>query len=325
MVAEAAGVSKMTASRVLRNEGGFSPQTRDRVLAEVERLGYLPNRIAAVFSGDQKSTFIGVSIPDLGNEVFTHVLEGIDRKLSAFGHQTVLGMTQRVAGEEEKWIGTVLSWQPAGLILTGVSHAPRVQQMLEAADLPVVEIWELSATPFDMCVGLDHEASGRAMGRYLVSKGYKHFGYVGTHHDAANAAAARLSGFGEAVKAGEGRLKKQLLLNDVPGFYTGYYGVEQLLSSAPETEVVFFQNDNMAMGAIQFCQAKGISVPGDLGIAGWGELPIASVLPYRLTTVRVNHLRIGQAAAEKLLLRISGDSVDPVTDVGFQLIEGETV
>ncbi len=324
-VAEAAGVSKMTASRVLRNEGGFSEQTRERVLAEVARLGYLPNRLANIFSGDQKSTFIGVSIPDLGNEVFTHVLEGIDRKLCSFGHQTVLGMTQRVSDEEEKWIETVLAWQPAGLILTGRAHTTRSLQLLENSGIPVVEIWDLNSSPFDMCVGLNHFDSGYQMGRYLLTKGYTRFGYVGTYHDAANAAAARLNGFDSAIADGSGFLKKQLLLKDVPGFYTGYYGIEQLLSGAPETEVVFFQNDNMAVGAIHLCEAQNISVPKDIGIAGWGALPIASVLPYGLTTMEVNHLRIGQIASEKLLMRINNESVSAVTDVGFRLIEGETV
>ncbi len=288
-------------------------------------MGYLPNRLATVFSGDKKSTFIGVSIPDLGNEVFTQVLEGIDRKLCAFGHQTVLGMTQRAQAEEEKWIETVLSWQPAGLILTGRAHTSRSHQMLEGAGVPLVEIWDLNSSPIDMCVGLNHFDSGYEMGRYLVSKGYSRFGYVGTSHDTANAATARLTGFGRAVSDGGGLLEKKLYLNDVPGFYTGYYGVEQLLSAASDTEVVFFQNDNMAVGAAQFCHAQNISIPGDIGIAGWGDLPISSVLPYRLTSMQVNHLRIGQLAAEKLLSRIQGEDVEPVTDVGFKLIEGDTV
>ena len=74
-VARAAGVSKMTASRVLRGEGGYSENTRLKVMEKVDALGYLPNRLATVFAGDKSSTFIGVSIPDLGNEVFAQVLE----------------------------------------------------------------------------------------------------------------------------------------------------------------------------------------------------------------------------------------------------------
>ncbi|MEM7524442.1 MAG: LacI family DNA-binding transcriptional regulator, partial [Pseudomonadota bacterium] len=157
----------MTASRVLREGGGYSEETRTRVLAQVERLGYLPNRLATVFAGDRRSTFVGVSIPELGNEIFAQVLEGIDRRLRAFGHQSVLGMTGHAPDEEdeESWIETVLSWQPAGLIVTGPMHSQKAAQMLRSAGVPIVEIWTFNAEPLDMNVGLDHFASGLEVGR----------------------------------------------------------------------------------------------------------------------------------------------------------------
>lgn len=110
----------MTASRVAHGEGGYSENTRIKVMQQVDLLGCLPNRLATVFAGDQSSTFIGVSIPDLGNEVFAQVLEGIDRELGTFGYQSGPGLTQHTQKEEENWIRTVLSWQPAGLILTSL-------------------------------------------------------------------------------------------------------------------------------------------------------------------------------------------------------------
>lgn len=324
-VARAAGVSKMTASRVLRDEGGFSESTRVKVMAEVDRLGYLPNRLATVFAGDQKSTFVGVSIPELGNEIFTQVLEGIDRKLGAFGHQTVLGMTEHALEQEEKWLETVLSWQPAGLIITGRSHSAKAIQMLKSASIPVVEIYDFNSSPLDMCVGLNHFDSGYSMGRYLAGLGYQKFGYVGTSHDTANAASARLSGYAKVIEDFEGSLEKQLLLKDVPGFYTGYYGTEQLLAAHDDIEVIYYQNDNMAIGGMHYCQRKGLSVPADIGIAGWGDLPIASIQPVRLTSTTVPHLRIGQLAAEMILAHINGDPLKRAQDVGFSLIPGATV
>jgi LacI family gluconate utilization system Gnt-I transcriptional repressor len=324
-VARAAGVSKMTASRVLRGEGGYSEKTRVKVMSEVDALGYLPNRLATVFAGDKTSTFVGVSIPDLGNEVFSQVLEGIDRKLGSFGHQTVLGLTQHTHEEEEKWIETVLSWQPAGLILTGRSHSQKALQMLRAAGIPVVELWDLNSSPVDMCVGIDHYDSGFDMGRFLVGQGYRRFGYVGTSHDTANAASDRLDGFAKAIADSGGQLARQLCLHDVAGYYPGYYGTEQLLSAQPDVECVFYQNDSMAFGGMQFCSSRGLEVPNDIGIAGWGDLPVASVLRQRMTSVHVPHLKIGQIAAEMLLSRLSGEPGKDVIDVGFRLIPGATV
>ncbi len=324
-VAKAAGVSKMTASRVLREDGGYSENTRAKVMEQVDRLGYLPNRLATVFAGDKSSTFVGVSIPDLGNEVFSQVLEGIDRKLGAFGHQTVLGLTQHTQKEEEDWIRTVLSWQPAGLILTGRRHSPRSMEMLRNAGVPIVELWDLNSSPLDMSVGINHYDSGFDMGRYLVNCGYRRVGYVGTSHDTANAATSRLSGFTNAVENGGGVVQKQLCLHDTATYYSGYYGTEQLLASAANTEAIFYQNDAMAFGGMQYCLAKGLSIPKDIGIAGWGDLPVAAVLKMRLTSMHVPHLKIGKAAAEMMMARLSGEPMEACLDVGFKLIPGSTV
>lgn len=324
-VAQAAGVSKMTASRVLRGEGGYSEKTRVKVMEQIDVLGYLPNRLATVFAGDQSSTFIGVSIPDLGNEVFAQVLEGIDRKLGTFGYQSVLGLTQHTLQEEESWIKTVLSWQPAGLVLTGRYHSQRSIEMLRNSGIPIVEVWDLNSSPLDMSVGINHFDSGFDMGRYLTSLGYKNFGYVGTSHDTANAATERLNGFCKAVEGAGGAVSKQLCLHDTATYYPGFYGTEQLLVSAPDTECVYYQNDAMAFGGLQFCNGKGLNVPGDIGIAGWGDLPIASVMSKRLTSCHVSHLKLGQTAAEMMMARLSGEDVSNCTDIGFRLIPGSTV
>jgi LacI family gluconate utilization system Gnt-I transcriptional repressor len=324
-VAREAGVSKMTASRVLRGDGGYSEETRARVLEKIDQLGYLPNRLATVFGGSGATTFVGVAIPDLGNEVFAQVLDGIDRKLSAVGHQTVLGLTQHTLEEEENWIRTVLSWRPAGLILTGRSHSPRAVEMLRCAGVPVVEIWDLNTSPLDMSVGINHFDSGYEMGRYLIERGYRALGYVGTKHNVANAAMARLEGFAKAVEDGGGAVRREFCLHDSATYYPGFYGTEHLLASGTAVDCVFYQNDAMAFGGLQYCARRGLRVPEDIGIAGWGDLPIASVLPKRLTSIHVSHLRLGQAAAEALIGALSGEPVRAAQDLGFKLIPGQTV
>ncbi len=323
-VAKAAGVSKMTASRVLRNQGGFSDSTRDRVMAEVERLGYLPNRMATAFAAGESSPFVGVSIPDLRNEAFSQILEGIDHKLGTFGHQTVLGLTRNLPEEEEKWIEKILSWQPAGMILTGRVHSPKAISMLKHAAIPVVEMWDLNSSPMDMCVGLNHFDCGYHVGRFLIEKGYRRLGYVGTDHGVANAAQSRLEGFQKAVADGGGDVRHHLCLNDIPGFYPGYYGTEQLLNAQRGIEAIFFQNDNMAVGGYEFCESHALQIPQDIGIVGWGDLPVLSVFRKKMTTVKVRHVRLGQLAAEKLLSTLHGSAVQPVSDIGYLTVPGAT-
>jgi len=172
---------------------------------------------------------------------------------------------------------------------------------------------------------MNHFDCGYAMGRYLAGCGYGKFGYVGTSHDTANAASARLAGFAKAVADASDTLEKQLLRKDVPSFYTGFYGTEQLLAAYEDVDVVFYQNDNMAVGGVEYCKRKGLSVPRNIGIAGWGDLPIATIQPYRLTSVAVPHLKIGQLAAEMVLAQINDQPMRPTHDMGFRLIPGTTV
>ncbi|MEP2027280.1 MAG: LacI family DNA-binding transcriptional regulator [Paracoccaceae bacterium] len=324
-VALAAGVSKMTASRVLNNTTGFSDKTRVRVLEEVKRLGYVQNRLAAAFSSHGKSTFVGVSIPDLGNEVFTQVLEGIERKLNSAGYQAVLCVSQYDHKAIEEWIETVLSWQPAGLIITGRNHTPTTRKLLKSGGVPVVEIWDLNSAPLDMNVGINHYDSGYAMGQHMVGLGNSRLGYIGTHHDSAHSAAARFRGWKAAVEDGGGSILHSHVLQDTPGFYAGYYGTEQFLKSCGDVDALYYQNDNMAAGGLMFVTSKQLRVPEDIGIAGWGDLPVGAILPKRLTTIHVPNLRLGQKAAEQLMRSISGEPFADVVDVGFHLVPGRTL
>ena len=118
---------------------------------------------------------------------------------------------------------------------------------------------------------------------------------------------------------------KQLCLHDTATYYPGFYGSEQLLGSARDIECIFYQNDAMAFGGLQYCAAKGLSVPDDIGIAGWGGLPIASVMNRRLTSCHVPHLKLGQKAAEMMMGRLTDEPVPTCTDIGFRLIPGSTV
>jgi len=282
-IAKASGVSKMTVSRVLRGGTGFSDETRDRVLKVAERLGYVPNKLAAAFGADQS------------------------------------------VEEEEAWVRQLVSWRPAGVILSGRTHTPATVDLLRKAALPVVEIWDLTTSPIDMAVGFSHFDCGVEMGRHLIRRGRRRAGYVGALARADVMGAARLDGFrSELAQAGHPLVDAEVL-HDAPGFYAGYYGMETLLSRRGDLDAVYFHNDEMAIGGLAFCQARGLRVPDDIGVAGWGGMEAASILPRRLTTTVVPTTAIGKAAAEALAARLAGVAGPDVTIVPTRLVPGETV
>lgn len=323
-IAKAAGVSKMTVSRVLRGGTGFSDETRDRVRKVAERLGYVPNKLAAAFGSDQASTLVGMCVPRLTSGLFGQVLDGVDRALNRLGYQLIIGANNHSTEEEEAWVRQIASWRPAGLILSGRTHRPGTVDLLRQAAMPVVEIWDLTTSPIDMSVGFSHFDCGAEMGQHLLRRGRRRAGYVGALARADVMGQARLEGFKAALAEAGHPLVASELLVDMPGFYAGLYGLETLLSRTRDLDVVYFHNDEMAIGGLAYAQSRGIRVPEDLGIAGWGGMEAASILPRRLTTTVVPTTAIGKAAAEALVARLKGEPGQDVTVVPTRLVPGET-
>lgn len=323
-IARAARVSKMTASRVMRDAGGFSEETRERVLREASRLNYVPNRLAVAFASDAASTLVGVLVPRLSGGLFGDVVETIDRTLARFGYQTMIGTYEQRLDVEESWLKALLSWRPTGVILTGRRHSPQTTAMLQAASIPIVEMWELNTRPMDVSVGVNHFDCGYEMGRLLVSRGRRKIGYVGAEPHAPGMGRTRMNGCAEAVRdAGLAPLETEIL-NDRPGFYAGFYGTETLLSRHASLDAIYYQDDAMAVGGLSFCSANGIAVPDDMGIAGWGGMDVTSVLEKKLTTTTMAATRLGKSAAEALVARIHDEPVADVIEVPTRLVPGNT-
>ena len=324
-VARAAGVSKMTASRVLRDVEGFSSTTRDKVLSAVDRLGYVPDRIAAAFGTVGASTLVGVCVPRLTSDMFGSVLDSIDRTLSRFGHQTMIGAHENASDTEEAWLRTILSWRPAGVILSARTHSSTAIELLKSHAVPVVEIWNLNTSPLDVSVGFNHFDCGHEMGRFIASRGRRRIAYVGAEAGAASTAAVRLEGFEQALHSAGIELATREILIDRPGFYAGYYGTETVLNRVGNLDAIHYQDDAMAVGGLFYCRSRGLDVPGDIGIAGWGGMEVASVLPQRLTTTTVATQNLGKSAAEALMARIRGEPVQDVIVVPTRLVPGSTI
>lgn len=324
-VAEAAGVSKMTASRVLRDASGFSEATRKKVLEQVERLGYVPNRIAAAFGSDQTSTIIGVNVPYLSSGLFGPVLDSINSALAKLGYQTMIGAHENSAQTEEKWIKNILSWQPAGLILSGPMHTQTTRDLIKAYGIPVAEIWNLNTSPIDMSIGFNHFDCGHEMGLFIASKGYERIGYVGADAQAQSTGALRRKGFFAGLKSASIEADAVEILNDRPGYYAGFYGTETILNRRPNLDAIYYQDDAMAIGGIFYCQSQGMKVPNDIGIAGWGGMEAASVLPQRLTTTIVSTQALGKTAADALIARLRGEAVGDIIITPTRLAPGNTI
>ncbi len=324
-IAEAAGVSKMTVSRVLRDVDGFSEATREKVMREVERYGYLPNRIAAAFGTAGTSTLVGVCVPRVSSHFFGLALESIDQTLQRLGYQTIIGSHNQQVEDEELWLKNILAWRPAGVLLSSKHHNKRTLKLLKDSGIPVVEFWNLNTSPLDMSVGFNEFDSGSEMARYAIMKGYQRAAILGVALDWDSNRLDRFKGFTEGFVGGGGEIVHEEKLNDTPGFYPGFYGTENILNSGQNIDMIYYQDDTMALGGLSWCHRKGIKVPADIGIAGWGNHEAASILTERLTTTAVPMRKIGQLSAELLARKLNQEATNPVTAVQTQLVEGNTL
>jgi LacI family transcriptional regulator, gluconate utilization system Gnt-I transcriptional repressor len=324
-VARSVGVSKMTVSRVLRGGAGFSDATREKVLKEVARIGYLPNRLAAAFGPSGTSTLVGVCVPRLTSPLFASVLESMNGTFARLGYQTMIGTHNQFPDEEEAWLRTLASWKPAAVVLASRIHTKGTMKLLRDMAVPIAEIWDLTTKPIDLAIGFSHFDNGLEMARCMTAAGRKKIGYVGALGDRNTSGHLRYQGFQRGLSEIGLSFFGEEILKDQPGFYAGYYGTETLVARGNDLDAIYYHDDEMAIGGLAYLSRIGVSVPSDLGIAGWGGMEAASILSRRLTTTAIPTTRLGKVAAEALVSRLRGDPVDDVTIIPTRLVPGSTL
>lgn len=322
-VAAAAGVSVITASRVLRGQGPMSEETRDRVRRAATNLNYRRNPIAASLVSSS-SNLVGVIVPSLANIVFVDVLAGIDAAIAPAGFRTIIGVSNYDPSEEARLADSFLGWRPAALVLTGLEHEAATIAGLQADGTRCIEIMDLGDNPVDVMIGFSHEKAGRVSARHLVSRGYRRIGYVGHDLTRDSRAAKRQRGFVAALAEVGLALHAERILPAPSGVAAGRQALADLLAATPQVDAVYFSNDDMAIGGMFHCLSQGIDVPGQLAIMGFNALDIGQEVPRPLTTVRTPRREIGLAAGRAALDLSAGRPVERHTTIDFTLIAGAT-
>ncbi|MDB2407469.1 LacI family DNA-binding transcriptional regulator [Jannaschia sp.] len=319
-VAATCGVSAMTVSRVMRGIDGVGSETRARVEHAIDALGYVPNGNAQALAAAD-SRLIGISLPNLFNDVFADVLEGMRRTLLQSGYASVVDTTDYDPERELEWVRRMVGWRPAALILTGCLHDPALRDLVARAGIPVLEMWDVTDDPIDLCVGIDHRAAAEALGRHVVALGYRRPAFVGTPEGLDPRADARAAGLADAFR-GAGTSLARLAADGESAFDTGARGFG---ARPADADVVFFHNDNGAFGGIIAAEAAGLTVPHDIGIVGFNGLQITKVMRRPLTTMETPRRQIGLTAAHRLLARLNGVRPSRVTALPCRLVPGATI
>ena len=315
-IAEAAGVSEMTASRALRGVGHISTDTKDKVRRIAAEMGYVRNKIAGALASNSVD-LVGVVIPSVKSYVFSEVLDGISTVLADTRLRPVFGLTDYDLGTEEDVINEMLSWRPSGLIVAGLEHTDNARLTMQNCGIPVVEIMDTDGDPVDLCVGISHHAAGAAMAQAIHAKGHTKIGFIGTKMDSDFRAKKRLEGFTNELTRLGLTLVDQGLYTEGSTIAKGRDLTAALLAKHPDLDCIYYSTDVGSIGGLMHCIAAGISVPGQLALAGFNNLNMLDGMPMALATIDSQRYDIGRIAAEMILDRL--DAKKPSTETKREL------
>lgn len=321
-VARLAGVSPITVSRAFNRPDALSTETLAQVRAAVERLGYVPNLLAGGLATN-RSRLVAAIVPSIVTSMFSEAVEALSDRLSEAGYEVLLGQAGFQNSREDKLVAAVLGRKPDAIFLTGITHSPQVRQQLLAARIPVVETWDLTPTPIDMVIGFSHEKVGRAVARFLKDKGYRRFAVISAEDERAR---QRRDGFlaGLAENGIGGQVDMETV--EAPGtLELGRQALSRLIGRGCGPDVVFGTSDPLAQGILTEARVRGLRVPRDIAVMGFGDFASSAHIHPALTTVHFDRRRIGHLAAEAILSELEGHpATERVVDIGFEIRDRES-
>lgn len=321
-VARLAGVAPITASRALSSPALVSPEVLRKVSDAVARTGYVRNRLAGGLAS-MRSRLVAAVVPTIAGPVFLQTVQSLTEALAGHGYQLMLGQSGYVDSREDALLDAIIGRRPAGIVLTGIMHSPEGRRRLLAAGIPVVETWDLTPTPLDMLVGFSHPEVGRAAAAFLLAKGRRRLALIAGDDERSR---RRQQAFQAAAQAAGLRAVEIMNVPAPTTLKSGRAALAALLQRAPDIDAVFCSSDLLALGVMTEAQARGIALPGQLGVLGFGDLEFAADLYPALSTVRIDATAIGRQAAQFIVDRAEGREVaQPVVDIGFSIADRASV
>ena len=312
-VAELAGVSRATVSRVVNGSSKVSPEAHAAVTKAISVLGYVPNRAARTLVTRRTDTLVLIvhERPDTVFEdpFFANVLRGMNAALSATDLQLVL-LHARGDAQRERALRYVSNGHVDGVLLISLHGDDPMPIAIAAAGIPIVLMGRpLSGQRAD-CVDADNAGGGRAAVRHLVAAGRRCLATVTGPLDM-SAGIDRLRGYVEAtIAAGTPAAADRVAYGDFTEA-GGHRAMKLLLDLTPEIDGVFIASDLMGIGALRALREAGRRVPDDVAVVGFDDAPLAAYADPPLTTVRQPVALLGEEMVRLLLRRLSEPHGEP--------------
>lgn len=316
-VAKHAGVSLGTVSNVLNRPDRVSPATREKVLASIEELSFVPNGSARQLRAGTITT-VGAVLLDIANPFFTEVARGIEDRLAEDDFTLMLASSDEDLEREARYLRLFEEHGVLGLLVTPAG--PSIEHLLEvrARGVGIVLLDRESPAPDISSVAVDDVAGAAMAVRHLLDQGHERIGFLNGPPSIKQCVDRRAGAERALVEAGadpaECLVEVQVEALNAEG---GAAGATELLDLPRTPTALFCVNDLTALGAMQVLRGAGMAIPRDMAVVGYDDVNFASMLMTPLTSVRQPTRRLGQLAAD-LLLRGVGPDARPAEHVVFQ-------
>ncbi len=303
-VARLAGVSTVTVSKVLNNQGRISQATQQRVRQAAERLGYVANAAARSLRG-KPSRMLGMVVPEMASPYFAELARAAADVAGRLGYDLGLFTTSRSPDRERERVGSLLGGLVDGLILVGPSGSRQFLRALEQVPAPVVLINYFGPPTHLPVIRAENYQTTTALLHHLLALGHRRIAHIsGAPHSGQGA--ERLRAYREVMQA-VGLWQEDLVR---PGGFTqegGMQATRQLLALAQAPTAIFAGNDLSALGVYEAARERGLKIPHQLSVVGFDDIPIADHLSPPLTTVAQPVQAMAQLAVELLLRGLEGE------------------
>ena len=300
-VARHAGVSQSAVSRVFTPGASASRKTAEKVRKAAAELGYRPNVLArAMVSG--KSRIIGLVVAYLENQFYPEALEKLSNALQREGYHVLVFMASQTAGNIDKVVEEILAYQVDGIVFASVAMSSDIAERCAQAGVPVVLFNRYEDRDGITSVTSDNLAGGRRVAQFLLAGGHRRIAHI-AGWDGASTQRDREAGFLAGLAEGGAALFARGV---------GNFNLDQARESAralfagpQRPDAVFVANDHMAFGVMDVIRTElGLSVPGDVSVVGFDDVPLAAWPAYDLTSVRQRANRMVEMTVAALMALI---------------------
>lgn len=304
-VAEVAGVSKATVSRVFTNPEAVNPDTRKRILAAAEDLGYRPNAIARAMitkrTGNFSFIIYGEQAPVITNPFYGPILESVVKAASDIGHSLFIASDEELKTDSGE---LMLQKQVDGIIFSSQPNEELVKGA-RIRNIPIVMINNVTDRHSAYCLLCDDHSGITQAVEHLIGLGHRRIAMLGGMFTEF-IRTRRMSAYRQTLEKHALPCPEGYVEMVAPTIAQAYEGMRRLLTLAQRPTAVVCMNDTIAIGAIKAALHAGLSVPGQLSVTGFDNSAYCAVSEPELTSVDPNPAELGRRAVEYLYAKISG-------------------